>query len=909
VVLVCEWDAQNGECGPVIAGFSRSLGTASEVIRYSDADGQYIVNWHTDQCIEGACQLDDSKTYRVRVLAGATELGHADIRVFQNAGQMKNLVTDAYFGLVNGRTVPLKFRIEEGAVTALPPGGSASVGPSGGVLVAAGQEASLEIPSGALASNVAISMVPATDFPEGPGAWAPPMKFGPEGTTFTTPVKLSLRFDPELVPDGVELADLGMYHFDGTGWVPIESTVEEDLGLVTGEISHFSIYSIMIRPNTITGEPTPRTIPVGGQTILSGFSQGYEQRSLTTCKKFLFFKVSCKTTTSLFYYPSRSAVYWSTSNSASVGVFAGPTYPNARGEFSSPPIIGRAPGTGAVTAKTCEDRIFALPSCKTSNAVTITVWGPELTVISSGGSHACGLTNAGKAFCWGDGATGQLGHGGRAGSLVPVPVSGNLAFVMISAGSSHTCALTAGGEAYCWGAGLGGALGDGLRRDQSVPSRVAGGYVFSTISAGELHTCAVTQTGAGMCWGRGDNGRVGNGRLESHAETSPVPVNGNHMFSTIAAGGSHTCGVTRTGDAMCWGTNRRGQLGIEVAGDFSSPVLVAGGHRFISVVTGREHSCGLSTVGSALCWGFNNNGQNGNGTIGDHREPIPVSGGVSFVKITSADYSTCALTPARTAYCWGHGQGGELGIGAFEDRGVPSAVSGGQAFAAIEGGGLFTCGITTSGSALCWGANTAGQLGTGTATASASPVQALFSRNTGAVAVDPPLFNESFTEITSPNIGSQCGTGKRVYAFSTFAGWTATGGHWAHGVEYAPGRIAATFIDQGEQVLNGSVEANQQGTAYRVDFLAGPTVWEICGQATAPGDGVIIDVLRQDNTVLASITHHPAAWSTTEPLSPAGFTYVGDGTGPIRLRFRDNLVNERFGGAVTDLRIRRVFSP
>jgi alpha-tubulin suppressor-like RCC1 family protein len=41
----------------------------------------------------------------------------------------------------------------------------------------------------------------------------------------------------------------------------------------------------------------------------------------------------------------------------------------------------------------------------------------------------------------------------------------------------------------------------------------------------------------------------------------PVPVSGDHTFTTVKAFGSHTCGTTNSGDLFCWGYNLDGQLG------------------------------------------------------------------------------------------------------------------------------------------------------------------------------------------------------------------------------------------------------------------------------------------------------------------------------------------------------------
>ena len=129
-VSICEWNPLANQCGPIVAAFGSS-GTGTETVVKEVMEEKYHVNWKTDQCQTGPCTLDPNKTYRIRVFVGLAQLGFADVDVVSSGAQLKNVVTGEFIGLVNGKTLPIMFRIERGAVSVLAAGGSAPVGSSG----------------------------------------------------------------------------------------------------------------------------------------------------------------------------------------------------------------------------------------------------------------------------------------------------------------------------------------------------------------------------------------------------------------------------------------------------------------------------------------------------------------------------------------------------------------------------------------------------------------------------------------------------------------------------------------------------------------------------------------------------------------------------------------------------------
>ena len=305
----------------------------------------------------------------------------------------------------------------------------------------------------------------------------------------------------------------------------------------------------------------------------------------------------------------------------------------------------------------------------------------DFTTISAGDSTACGISVAGRAYCWGFGLYGQTGNGQTGDLAAPTLVTGALTFTSISVGGNHACGIASGGVAYCWGDDRFGQLGDSRVVLSTTPIPVSGGggpAVLSSISAGYQHTCGLLNDGTALCWGRNNFGQLGNSSTSS--SDTPVQVSTGAKFTSISAGGDHTCGITTGGTALCWGSNIVGQLGIGSSGDASTvPVAVAGGLTFsrISASNGTQfkpvgfgHTCGLTTTGAVFCWGDDADLQLGRGQFtggnGIGTTPVQVAqgeraAGVTFTSVSTGSRHSCAVGSDGNAYCWGSNVLGALG--------------------------------------------------------------------------------------------------------------------------------------------------------------------------------------------------------------------------------------------------------
>ena len=73
----------------------------------------YLLNWYTDRF-----NFSQGSTYRINVSVGQTyiKLGHVDIKIIGTAKDIINEDTNTFVPLLEGRVLPIKFRIEKGSV-------------------------------------------------------------------------------------------------------------------------------------------------------------------------------------------------------------------------------------------------------------------------------------------------------------------------------------------------------------------------------------------------------------------------------------------------------------------------------------------------------------------------------------------------------------------------------------------------------------------------------------------------------------------------------------------------------------------------------------------------------------------------------------------------------------------------
>jgi len=404
------------------------------------------------------------------------------------------------------------------------------------------------------------------------------------------------------------------------------------------------------------------------------------------------------------------------------------------------------------------------------SSVIVTPQGlTQVQQIAIGQQSSCALKTDGTVWCWGRNNYRQLGNNTVvASSKIPVQVvglPGPASF--IGAGYYYTCALVSG-AVYCWGNGASGQLGRGTTANQQTALLVPGVSGVDSLHVGAASVCVLID-GAATCWGANWNGHLGVG--DTTDRLSPVAIPGADTNVTDIMVNDVIGCIIKSGEIYCAGQtveygekhlpDALGALGtvtsltkIENFGtqnlrlQMNSPVLScfedvahslrcyeSGWWTYGGILRQRDSfspvevkilshdkmmkmdsssilGCALDTENSLWCWG-----------VGSYRStPIRSSangilvaeleGQVSDFAISSYENSVCALTVSGDVYCWGSNFYGQMGDGTTTYRSVPAKVSGlGTNVRKIVSGRRAFCAILDDKTAKCWGANTYGALG------------------------------------------------------------------------------------------------------------------------------------------------------------------------------------------------------
>ena len=317
-----------------------------------------------------------------------------------------------------------------------------------------------------------------------------------------------------------------------------------------------------------------------------------------------------------------------------------------------------------------------------SSSVSAPAQGPvaEFLTIDGGQDHACGITTGRRVLCWGRNVDGQVGVGNQVSPQGPTDI-GLSGVIAVSAGVNHSCAVDMSGQLYCWGANNQGQIGLGFAStgDETSPVATLITDALDVVAHGSF-TCALRpRSGGGQkvtCFGWNASGQCGTGDTVS-PNITPTDVASLPDVLSLAHGGApdHTCVITTTGTAMCWGTNNNSAHGATVSLSSATTVTRTGGGALSNIVelsSGHDLSCALTGNGTdreVFCWGANDRGQHGVGSTGGssatavqvlNADDSPV---VDARHITAGLNHACMVRTDNSVWCWGDATNFDTGLG------------------------------------------------------------------------------------------------------------------------------------------------------------------------------------------------------------------------------------------------------
>lgn len=440
----------------------------------------YQVNWHTQDF-----ELDPAKNYRITVLVGNSILGFADVDVVSSGKQLKSVNTGEYIPLLDGRTLPIKFRIESDPWVQVSGGGAVACGlKQSGRLFCWGQNGG-----------------------SAPGG----LGNGTLGGLSTVPVEVSGAHSWSSISTG----------YGG-------SCAVDDAGRgFCWRGNPFGALGIGANPSDVPYSAAP--LEIAGDHRWSVLTYGeYHVCGLTT---------------------SQEAWCWGINNRGQLGdgTLSDRNAPvRVLGDMKFSAITASALSTCATRIESGlgEDiqgpREVCWGQYDAVHASQVPVEVTEAQGLSNVSPVApltlCARDSEQRGYCWGWNSTyGTLGTGPVTDPylLNPTLLGLDAAWRSFSEGiAEHVCGITIAGGAYCWGNNISGELGDGSTTDRDIPVAVGSTMTWQHIATvlgeygmpGKNSSCGLTTAGDVYCWGANYTGQLGVGLSPAALDRSSSPV-------------------------------------------------------------------------------------------------------------------------------------------------------------------------------------------------------------------------------------------------------------------------------------------------------------------------------------------------------------------------------------------------
>ncbi|CAF0890695.1 unnamed protein product [Brachionus calyciflorus] len=289
--------------------------------------------------------------------------------------------------------------------------------------------------------------------------------------------------------------------------------------------------------------------------------------------------------------------------------------------------------------------------------------------IACGDEHTGVVTERGRVFMFGSNSWGQLGLGHENSVDKPSCVKAikHEKVLLIACGRNHTILATEKGNIYTFGSNSEGQLGLGEDFQESFANtpRIVerlDPQDWVMLAAGSSHSCALSKSGDVYVWGTNENGEIGLGRVAEQFYPKLAPL--DFKVSFVACGYYHTAVISKKGRLYTTGSNEYFQLGHNDESKRFSEVLSLD-EPITYASCGGHHSVILGASGRVYSFGDGSKGQLGNGDeIQKSKKPEIVSffRKKKIIQVACGECHTVFVTENGELYGCGDNRYGKLGL-------------------------------------------------------------------------------------------------------------------------------------------------------------------------------------------------------------------------------------------------------
>ena len=346
--------------------------------------------------------------------------------------------------------------------------------------------------------------------------------------------------------------------------------------------------------------------------------------------------------------------------------------------------------------------------------------------VSTGGMHVVALTHDNKILTWGVNDQGSLGRSTKSGEqfksidaddseddedldsgLNPleakpaeadyINVPEGTIFTKVAAGDSVTMALTSYGLVYGCGTFRSNEGVLGFSKEVFVQETLAPIprlRQITDIVCGANHVLALDKKGNVFAFGAGQQCQLGRRIVERTMLNGLTPSEfglPRGKVEWIGTGAYHSFAKDKSGDVWAWGSNAKGETGIEGGvGEDNAKIMRPQrvenlkGKNILSIAGGNQHTVAATGDGEILFWGrcdgaqagmdlddipesnfFETEEESEKKRIVEMPTALPSPKGVQYVA-ASSDHNL-AVTQTGKAYSWGFSENYQTGLGVLED--------------------------------------------------------------------------------------------------------------------------------------------------------------------------------------------------------------------------------------------------